>query len=60
MANGAAMGSMLRALARSSGRHRQVKAMGGVDWAVMLQAAMPEAATPSRLAELAGHAKSLR
>jgi hypothetical protein len=51
------------ALARSSGRHRQAKAAGGVDRAVMLRAAMPEvaapeAAAPSRPVELGGHAKS--
>jgi hypothetical protein len=32
---------------------------GSADRAIMLRAATPEAAAPSRLAELAGHAKSL-
>jgi hypothetical protein len=57
-ASGATMDSPLRALARSSGRHRQAKAMGGADRAVVLRAATPEVAAPSRLAELACHAKS--
>jgi hypothetical protein len=48
------------ALARSSGRHRQAKATEGADRAVVLRAAMPEAAAPSRPVELAGHAKSRR
>jgi hypothetical protein len=60
MANGAAMDSLLRALARSSGRRLQTKPMGGAGWAVVLQAATPKAVAPSRLAELAGHAKSRR
>jgi hypothetical protein len=59
MASGAAMDSLLWTLARSCSRHRQAKAMGGTDRAVMLRAATPEAAAPSRLAELAGHVKSL-
>jgi hypothetical protein len=57
MASGAAMDPLLRVLARSSGRHQQAKAMGGADRAVVLRAATPEAAAPSRLAQLAGHAK---
>jgi hypothetical protein len=32
--------------------------MVGADRAVMLQAATPEAAAPSRLAEISGHVKS--
>jgi hypothetical protein len=58
MASGAAMDSLLRALAKSSGRRRQAKAMGGADRAVVLEAATLEAAAPIRLAELASHAKS--
>jgi hypothetical protein len=58
MSNGAAMVSLLWALARSSGCCRQAKAMGGADRAVVLRAATPEAAVPSRLAEMAGHVKS--
>jgi hypothetical protein len=58
MASGMAMDSPLRVLVRSSGRHRQAKAMGGVDRAVVLRAATPEAAAPSRLVALAGRAKS--
>jgi hypothetical protein len=58
MASGAAMASLAWALARSSYRHRQAKAVEDADRAVVLRAATPEAATPSRLAELAGRAKS--
>jgi hypothetical protein len=58
MASGAAMDSLLRALAGSSGRRRQAKAMGGADRAVVLRAATPEATAPSRPAEMAGHVKS--
>jgi hypothetical protein len=46
------------ALARSSGHHRQAKATEGADRAVVLRAAMPEAAAPSKVAEQAGHARS--
>jgi hypothetical protein len=55
-----AMASLPWAQDRSSARHRQAKAAEGADRAVMLRAAMPEATAPSRLAELAGHAKSRR
>jgi hypothetical protein len=58
MASGAAMDSMLWARAGSSGRRRQAKAQVGATRAVTLRAATPEAAAPSRLAEMAGHAKS--
>jgi hypothetical protein len=58
MASGTAMYSPLRVLVRSSGRHRQAKAMGGADRAVVLRVATHEAAAPSRLAELAGRVKS--
>jgi hypothetical protein len=58
MASGAAMDSLLRAQAGSSGRHRRAKAKVGVDRAVVLRAATPEAAAPSRLAETADHDKS--
>jgi hypothetical protein len=47
-----------RALARSSGRHRQAKAAEGADGAAVLRAATPEAAAPSKVAEQAGHARS--
>jgi hypothetical protein len=57
MASSAAMASMPWALARSSGRHRQAKAAEDVDRAVVLRAATPEAAAPSKPAELAGRAK---
>jgi hypothetical protein len=60
MTRGAAMASLPWALARSSGRHRQATITEGADWAVMLRAATPEAAAPSKLAELEGHAKSRR
>jgi hypothetical protein len=55
-----AMDLLLRALARSSGRHRQAQAMGGADMAVAPRAVTPEVAVPSRLAELAGRAQSRR
>jgi hypothetical protein len=58
MTRGAALSPW--ALARSSGRYRQAKAAEGADRAVVLQAATPEAAVPSRPAELEGHAKSRR
>jgi hypothetical protein len=58
MAGGAAMISLPWALARSSGHHRQAKAVEDADRAVVFRAATPEAAAPSRLAELAGCAKS--
>jgi hypothetical protein len=58
LASGVAMDSPLRAPAGSSGRRRQAKAMGGVDRAVVLRAATPEATAPSRLAEMAGYVKS--
>jgi hypothetical protein len=58
MASGTAMDSPLQVLVRSSVRHRQAKAMGGTDRAVVLRGAMPEAAAPSRLVELVGRAKS--
>jgi hypothetical protein len=54
MDSGAAMDSLLRAQAGSNGRRRQAKAMVGADRAVVLRAATPEAAAPSRLAEMAG------
>jgi hypothetical protein len=53
-----AMASLPWAQARSSDCHRQAKAAEGADRAVVLQAATPEATVPSKLAELAGHAKS--
>jgi hypothetical protein len=59
-ASSAAMDSTPRALARSSGRHRQAWALGGMDRAVALRAVTPEVAMPSRLAELAGRAQSRR
>jgi hypothetical protein len=56
MTRGAA--SSPRALARSNGHHQQAKAAEGADRAVMLRAATLEATMPSKLAELAGHARS--
>jgi hypothetical protein len=47
-----------RALSRSSGHHRQAKAMEGVDRAAVLRAATPEAVAPSKVVEQAGHARS--
>jgi hypothetical protein len=58
MVSGATMDSLLWAQAESSGRHRQAKAKVAVDRAVVLRATTPEAAAPSRLAEMVGHAKS--
>jgi hypothetical protein len=58
IASGAAMASVPGALARSSGRHWQAKAAEDADRAVVLRAAMPKATAPSRLAQLAGCAKS--
>jgi hypothetical protein len=52
------MASLPRTLARSSDRHRQAKVAEGADRAVMLRVATPEAAAPSKLVELAGHAES--
>jgi hypothetical protein len=60
MTRGTAMASLPWALARSRGRHRQAKAAEGADRAVVLRATTPEAAAPSWLAELVGHAKSRR
>jgi hypothetical protein len=45
-------------LARSSGRHRQAKAMEGADRAAVFRAATLEAATPSKVAKQASHARS--
>jgi hypothetical protein len=59
-ASSAAMDSLPRALARSSGRHRQAQAMGGADRAVVPRTATPEVTVPSRLVELAGRAQSRR
>jgi hypothetical protein len=58
MTSGAALSPW--ASARSSGHHRQARAAEGADRAVVLRAATPEAAAPSRPVELAGHAKSRR
>jgi hypothetical protein len=60
MTRGVAMASLPWAQARSDDSHRRTKAAEGADRAVVLQAAMPEATTPSTPAELAGHVKSLR
>jgi hypothetical protein len=59
-ASSVAMDSSLRALARSSGCHRQAQAMGGADRAVAPQAVTPEVAVPNRLTELVGRAQSRR
>jgi hypothetical protein len=56
MTRGAA--SSPRALAKSSDHHRQAKAVEGADRAAVLRAATPEATTPSKVAEQAGHARS--
>jgi hypothetical protein len=58
MTCGVAMASLPWAQARSNDRHRRAKAAEGADRAVMLRAATPEAAAPSRPAELAGRVKS--
>jgi hypothetical protein len=52
------MDSLLWARAGSSGRRRQAKAQVDAAREVLLLAAMPEAAAPSRLAEMVGHVKS--
>jgi hypothetical protein len=56
MVCGAAMDPLLRAQARSGGLHRQAKVWRGAARAVMLRAAVVEAA-PSGQAEVAGHIK---
>jgi hypothetical protein len=58
MTRGMAMASLPWAQARSSDRHQQAKAAEGADRAVVLRAATPEVAAPSRPVELAGHVKS--
>jgi hypothetical protein len=59
-ASSAAMDSTLRALARSSGRHRQARASEGADRVAAPRAVTPEDAVSSRLVELEGHAQSRR
>jgi hypothetical protein len=60
MTCGVAMASLQWAQDRSSDHHRQAKAVEGADRVVVLRDATPEAAVPSRPAELAGRAKSRR
>jgi hypothetical protein len=57
-ASSAAMDSTPRALARSSGPHRQARASEGADRAVAPRAVTPEDTVSSRPVELEGHAQS--
>jgi hypothetical protein len=59
-ASSAAMESTPRALARSSGHHRQAQASEGADRAVAPRAVTFEDTVSSRLVELEGHAQSRR